>query len=142
MVANIGPSKSEGTPGNNAEKNSNNELIYTGDDESEFHAVDKVGKVDNTKVNEGSDIDQLRNSLNNLTIHPNSNVCASETTDNDHISNPTTFNNILPEVKSKILYHKPDHNFWNKAYKLGRAGKAGGRNSNWFNVKDLNKINI
>ena len=74
MVANIGSSKSEGTPRNNAEKNSNNDLIYTGDHESEFHAVDKVGKVDNTQVNEGSDIDQLRNSLNNLTIHPNSNV--------------------------------------------------------------------
>ena len=44
--------------------------------------------------------------------------------------------------KTKTLYHNPDHNFWNKAYKLGRAGKAGGRNSNWFNVKDLNKINI
>ena len=95
-----------------------------------------------TQVDEGSGRDQLGKSLNNLTIQSNSNVCASETTDNDHISNPTTFNNILPEVKTKTLYHNPDHNFWNKAYKLGRAGKAGGRNSNWFNVKDLNKINI
>ena len=51
LVANIGPNKSEGTPGNNAdefvagtdEKNSNN-LIYTSDDESEFYPVDKVGK--------------------------------------------------------------------------------------------------
>ena len=46
-------------------------------------------------------------------------------------------NNILPEVKSKVLYHNPDHNSWNEAYILGRAGEADGRNSTWFNVKDL-----
>ena len=46
-------------------------------------------------------------------------------------------NNILPEFKSKVLYHNTDHNSWNKAYILGRAGKTGGRNSTWFNVKDL-----
>ena len=46
-------------------------------------------------------------------------------------------NNIVPEVKSKVLCHNPDHNSWNKAYTLGRAGKAGDRNSTWFNVKYL-----
>ena len=45
--------------------------------------------------------------------------------------------NILPEAKSKVLYHNPDHNSWNKPYVLGRAGKAGGKNSTWFNVKGL-----
>ena len=39
----------------------------------------------------------LANNLNNVTIDPSSNVeGTSETTDNDHISNPTTWNNILP----------------------------------------------
>ena len=81
---------------------------------------------------------KLANSLNDLTIYPSSNVqCASEASDNDHISNSTTLTNILPEVKSKVLYHNPDHNSWNKAYILGRAGKAGGRNSASFNVKDI-----
>ena len=46
-------------------------------------------------------------------------------------------NNILPEFKSKVLYHNPDHNSWNKAYILDRAGKTGVRNSTWFNVKDV-----
>ena len=115
LVDNIGPNKSEGTPGSiNAEefmdvteeKNSNNNSIYTINDESEFHLVDEVGKVDNVQGNEGSAIDQFANSLNELIIHPSSNVqCVSETTDNDDISNPTTMNNILPEVKSKVLYH-------------------------------------
>ena len=143
LVANIGCNKSEGTPGSNVEdfvdvaeeRNSNNDLIYTSDDESEFHPVYKVGKVDNVQANDGSNIDQLANSLNNLTVDPNSNVqCASEITDKGRISTPTTLNNILPEVKSKVLYHNPDDNSWNKAYILGRAG---GRDSTWFNVKNL-----
>ena len=119
-------------------KNSNDNLIYTSDDESEFYPVDKVGKVDSVQANEGSDIDQLANSLNDLKIHPSSKKqCASETTDNDHISNPNTLNNILPEVKSKVLFHNPDYNSWNKAYIFGRAGNVGGRSSASFNVKDL-----
>ena len=115
LVDNIGPNKSEGTPGNiiakecmdgTEEKNSNDDLISTSHDESEFYPVDKVGKIGNIQANEGSDIDQLANSLNDLTIHPSSNVqCASETTDKNHISNPPTLNNILPDVKSKVLYH-------------------------------------
>ena len=67
-------------------KNSNKDLIYTSDDESEFYPVDKVHKVANLQANEGSDIDQLANSLNDPTIHPSSNIqCASETIDKDHI---------------------------------------------------------
>ena len=75
----IGSSISEGTPGNinteefmagTEEKNSNNNLIYTSDDESEFYPIHKVGEVDNIQANEGSDMDQLANSLNDLTIHP------------------------------------------------------------------------
>ena len=147
LIDSIGPSRSEGTPGNiNAEefvdvteeKNSDNDLIYSINDESEFYPVDKVGKVDNIQANEGSDIDQLPNSLNDLIIHTSSNVqCTNETTDNDDISNPTTINKVVPEVKRNVLYHNPDHDSWSKAYILGRVGKAGSRNSTWFNVKDL-----
>ena len=59
LVDNIGPNKSEGTPGNYAEefvdgteeKNSNNDSICTSDDEGESYPVDKVGKVDNVQAN-------------------------------------------------------------------------------------------
>ena len=100
------------------EKNSNKHLIYTSDDKSKFYPVDKVGENDNAQANECSDIDQLANSLNGLTINPCSNVqCASETANNDHISNPTTLNKILSEDKSKVLFHNPDHISWNKVYR-------------------------
>ena len=75
-------------------------MIYTSDDESKFYPVDKVDKVDNMQANEGSDKDQFANSLNDLKKRSSSNVqCVSETTDNNHISNPATMNNVLPEVK-------------------------------------------
>ena len=64
------------------EKNSNKGLIYTRDDESEFYPIDKIGEVDNVLANGVSDIDQLENGLNELTIHPSSNVQSpNETTD-------------------------------------------------------------
>ena len=91
-------------------------MIYTRDDESEFYPIDKIGEVDNVQANEGSDIDPLANSSNDVTIDARCNVqSANETTDNNHISNPTTMSKILPEVKSKVLYHNPDHNSWNKS---------------------------
>ena len=66
----------------NEEKNSNKDLIYTRDDESEFYPIDKIGEVDNVLANGVSDIDQLENGLNELTIHPSSNVQSpNETTD-------------------------------------------------------------
>ena len=37
------------------------------------------------------------------------------------------------------MSHNPDHNSWSKAYILGRAGKAAGRKSTWFNVKGFTK---
>ena len=82
------------------EKNSNKDLIYTSDDESKFYPTDKIDEVDNILANGVNDIDQLENGLNELTIHPSSNVQSpNETTDNDHISNPTILHNIVPEVK-------------------------------------------
>ena len=66
----------------NEEKNSNKDFIYTRDDESEFYPIDKIGEVDNVLANGVSDIDQLENGLNELTIHPSSNVQSpNETTD-------------------------------------------------------------
>ena len=97
LVYNIGPNKSEGTPGN----------------------------IDVEEVTAG-----IVSNLTDLMIHPRPNVqFTNETTDNKLISNLTKKNNILPEVKSKVLYHNPAHNSWSKAYILGRAGEAGSRNS-------------
>ena len=36
-----------------------------------------------------------------------------------------------------VLYHNPDHNSWNEALIISRAGKAKGENNSWFNVKDI-----
>ena len=67
----------------------------------------KVSFITYRPTNGGSDIDQLANILNELTMHPSSNVqCASEKIDNDRISNPTKMNNILPEVKSKVVKYR------------------------------------
>ena len=45
-------------------------MIYASDDGSEFYPIDKVGEVNNVQASEGSDIDLLANSLNDLTMHP------------------------------------------------------------------------
>ena len=34
-----------------------------------------------------------------------------------------------------VLYHNPDHNSWDKALIISRAGKVTGKNNSWFNVK-------
>ena len=41
------------------------------------------------------------------------------------------------KVRSTVLYHNPNHNSWNKALIIRRAGKAKGKNNYWFNVKDI-----
>ena len=51
----------------------------------------------------------------------------------DKPDNPTVQHNILPTVKSKIIYHNPDSKSWNEALVLEIAGKSSGR----FNLKDL-----
>ena len=43
----------------------------------------------------------------------------------------------VTKVRSTVLYHNPDHNSWNKALIISRAGKAKGKNNSWFNVKDI-----
>ena len=42
------------------------------------------------------------------------------------MDNPTTEHNILPKVKSKIIYFNPDSESWNEALVLERAGKCNG----------------
>ena len=100
----------------------------TNDDESEFYPSSKECDTESPPVNENDYINTLRDSLNNLTI--------SASVNND-ISNPTVLNNILPKVRSVVLYHNPDHNSWNKAFIISRARKVKGRNNSWFNVKDI-----
>ena len=79
-------------------------------------------------VYENDDINTLTDSLNDLTI---------STSVNSDISNPTVLNNILPKVRSTVLYHNPDYNSWNKALVISRAGKTKGKNNFWFNIKNI-----
>ena len=98
----------------------------TSDDESEFYPSSKKCDTETPPVNENDIINTLRDSLNDLTISvsPNS-------------DNPTVLNNILPKVRSMVLYHNPDHKSWNQALIISRTGKAKGKNNSWFNVKDI-----
>ena len=100
----------------------------TNDDESEFYPSSKEYDTESPPVNENHDINTLTDSLNDLTISASV---------NSDISNPTVLNNILPKVRSMVLYHNPDHNSWNKAFIISRARKVKGRNNSWFNVKDI-----
>ena len=80
----------------------------------------------------------LTSSLNDLSIQScndeNAKVSASNT---KGVDNPTFERNILPKVKSKIIYFNPDSESWNEALVLGRAGKCKGKNKTWFNLKDI-----
>ena len=100
----------------------------TNDDKSEFYPSSKEYDTESPPVNENDYINTLTDSLNNLTISASV---------NSDISNPTVLNNILPKVRSMVLYHNPDHNSWNKAFIISRARKVKGRNNSWFNVKDI-----
>ena len=71
------------------------------DDESEFYPSSKEYDTESPPVNENDYINTLTDSLNNLTISASV---------NSDISNPTVLNNILPKVRSIVLYHNPDHN--------------------------------
>ena len=94
----------------------------------EFYPISKECDTGSPPVNENDDVSTLTDRLNDLTISKSVN---SDT------SNPTVLNNILTKAKSTVLYHNPDHNSWNKALIISRAGKAKGKNNSWFNVKDI-----
>ena len=95
------------------------------DDEREFYLSSKECDTESLLVNE-NDMNTLTDSLNDLTISASV---------NSDISNPNVINNILPKVRSTVLYHNPDHNSWNKVLILSRTRKAKGKNNSWFNVK-------
>ena len=57
------------------------------------------------------------------------------------MDNPTTKNNILPKVKSKIIYFNPDSESCNEALVLRRAGQCSGKNKTWFNMMDATANN-
>ena len=97
---------------------------FSSDDKVCFTQVVK-SDTESSTVNKNDDISPLIDSLNGLTM--------SESVNSD-ISNPTAINNILPKVRSMVLYHNADHNSWNKALIISRAGKVKSRNNSWFNV--------
>ena len=89
-----------------------------------------------SNISSNDDIEDLKSSLNDLSIQPcnNENATASNT---KGLDNPTTKHNILPKVKSKIIYFNPDSASQNEALVLGRAGKCKGKNKAWFNFKGI-----
>ena len=76
--------------------------------------------------------------MNDLSIQSPGNLdLTSQVQSSDEPDDPTVQHNILPTVKSKIIYHNPDSKSRNEAIVLGRAGKSNGKNKTWFNLKDL-----
>ena len=53
------------------------------------------------------------------------------------VEKPTIQSGEKPRVKSTVWYHDAVSNKWRHAMVIGRAGKVGGRNEYWFNVKDI-----
>ena len=115
-----------------AGKNENIELEI--DDYNDFYPISSVP----SNISSNDDIEDLTSSLNDLSIQScndeNAKVPASNT---KGVDNPTIEHNILPKVKSKIIYFNPDSESWNEALVLGRAGKCKGKNKTWFNLKDI-----
>ena len=110
---------------NSGEKLVEKDYSIISDDESEFYPSSKECDTESPPVNENDDINTLIDSLNDLRKKASVNI---------DISNLTVLNNILPKVKSTVLYHNPDGNSWNKILFISRAGKATGKNNSWFNV--------
>ena len=114
------------------DKNENIEL--ESEDDLDFYTINKVS----SNISNNDDIEDLTSSLNDLSIQScdvkNAHVSASNT---KRVDNSTTKHNILPKVKSKIIYFNPDSESWNQALVLGRAGKYSVKNTTWVNVKDI-----
>ena len=102
-----------------------NDCSITSDDESEFYRGSKECDTKSPPVNENDDINTLIDSFNDLRKKASVNI---------DISNLTVLNNILPKLKSTVLYHNPDGNSWNKILFISRARKATGKSNSWFNV--------
>ena len=106
------------------------------DDESSSYFY-PMNEKNNAELNV-DEIDDITSSLNDLSLQASNNL--EYTNENlEEIGNPTVTQNILPTVKSKILYYNPDSKSWNEAVVLGRAGKSSGKNKSWLNIKDLSE---
>ena len=94
-------------------KNENIEL--ESDNDTDFYPISNMP----SNISSNDDIEDLAGSLNDLSIQPcnveNTKVSASNT---KGVDNPTTEHNILPKVKSKIIYFNPDSESWNEAHIL------------------------
>ena len=113
-------------------KNENIEL--KSDDDDDFYPISNMP----SNISSNDDIEDLTSSLNDLSIQSCNNENATVSASNTKgVDNPTTEHNILPKVKSKIIYFNPDSESWNEALVLGRAGKCKGKNKTWFNLKDI-----
>ena len=91
-------------------KNENIELEI--DDDNDFYPISNLP----SNISSNDDVEDLTSSLNDLSIQScndeNSKVSASNT---KGVDNPTFEHNILPKVKSKIIYFTPDSESWNEA---------------------------
>ena len=86
---------------NNDEKLVEKDCSIISDDESDFQPSSKDCDTESPPVNENDDLNTLTDSLNDLTISASG---------NNDISNPSVLNNILPKVRSTVLYHNSGHN--------------------------------
>ena len=115
-------------------KVSKNENIELKSDDDDFYPISNMP----SNISSNDDIEDLTSTLNDLSIQScnveDPEVSVSNT---KGVDNPTTECNILPKVKSKIIYFNPDSKSWNEALVLGRARKCSGTNKTWFNLKDI-----
>ena len=91
---------------------------------------EEKGSLDSKISDDDSDSDfsptKISRVTQNSTIERNNDL-ASLVQSSDEPDNPTVQHNILPTVKSKIIYHNPDSKSWNEALVLGKAGKSNGK---------------
>ena len=97
-------------------------------DDTDFYPISNLP----SNISNNDDIEDLTSSLSDLSIQScnikNAEVSASNT---KAVDNPTTERNILPKVKSKIIYFNSDSESWNEALVLGRARKCGRKNKRY-----------
>ena len=118
--------------------------ISDDDDSDSDFSPSKISHVTEDSIidRNDDDIEDITSSLIDLSIQSPINLDITSLVQNsDEPDNPTVQHNILPTVKSKIIYHNPDSKSWNEVLVLGRAGKSNGESKTWFNLKDLTNNN-
>ena len=112
----------------------NKNIVLKSDDDNDFYPISNMP----SNISSNDLIEDLTSSLNDLSIQScnveNPEVSVSNT---EGVDNPTIECNILPKVKSKIIYFNPDSESRNEALVLGTARKSSGKNKTWFNLKDI-----